>query len=336
MSSFRTGSLTSNAIAADSFAERMSLGVRTRKWRCERALISSSAFVLAVVLTALAVSASPALASFPGANGQIAFNDGRDGGIAAIGPHGTGRHRVTTRARDDEPTYSADGAKIAFDCDRRSNTAAICSVNADGSGRRRLTPRQGFALDPAFSPSGKQIVYSAGSRHGYSNIWLMNADGSNRHELIRTPGNDWDPTFSPDGSQIAFERVHQGVDDISVAIMNTDGSGRHDLTTQPSDDFSGWPDFSPDGKEIVYGSFHHDRAGIWLMKADGSNQHRLTPKRDSFDLSPVFSPNGRQVAFDRGLGSRSTISLMNADGSHVHRLPNTSSGDGLPTWGPRP
>jgi Tol biopolymer transport system component len=276
------------------------------------------------------------LAAFPGGNGPIAFDDGRDGGIAAINPHGADRHRVTTRTHDDEPTYSPDGARIAFDCLRTEATASICTVNANGSDRRRLTPRHGFALDPAFSPDGTQIVYSSGGRHTYSNIWVMNAGGSHRHELIHTPGNDWSPSYSPDGTQIVFERVHQGIDDISVAIMNADGSGRHDLTSHPRDDFSAWPDFSPDGKRIVYASFHHDRAGIWLMKADGSDEHELTPRSDAFDLGPVFSPNGRQIAFDgRAHGFHTPIYLMNTRGGHIHRLPNTSLDDAGPAWGPR-
>src|SRR4051794_24484573 len=243
----------------------------------------TAAAVSGCVVTCL-LSAATGLAAFPGANGPIAFDDGRDGGIAAINPHGADRHRVTTNPRDDGPTYSPDGTKIAFHCLRTDVTASICTVNADGSSRRRLTPRHGFALDPAFSPDGTRIVYSSGGRRTYSNIWVMNADGSHRRELIHTPGNDWNPSYSPDGTQIVFERVHQSIDDISVAIMNADGSGLHDLTTDPRDDFSGWPDFSPNGKRIVYASFHHYRAGIWLMNADGSNQHELTPKSDAFDL----------------------------------------------------
>jgi Tol biopolymer transport system component len=290
--------------------------------------------MLAAVVAVLAgVFPAAARATFPGANGQIAFDDGRTGAIGAMNPGGTDRHRITRIARDQSPSYSADGTKIAFVC-RYNHNVRICTVNADGSHRHPLFSRHLWGLEPEFSPNGKRIVFAGGRAHRryYSNIWVMRSDGSHRHVVKRTCENDWDPSFSPDGKSIVFERVHCG-EDISVAVMNRDGSDLHDLTTHPDDDFAGWPDFSPNGSQIVYARFRNYRAGIWLMNADGSGQHELTPRWTPFSLSPVFSPDGRKIAFDNGAQEHTGVYVMDRAGGDIHRLPNSSPADALPSWG---
>ena len=75
--------------------------------------------------------------------------------------------------------------------------------------------------------------------------------------------------------------------------MNVDGTNMKRLTTQPG--YDGGPFFSPDGKKIVYRAWHPadtaltnyqellkqrlvrpNRMEIWVMNADGSNQHQIT------------------------------------------------------------
>ena len=59
-----------------------------------------------------------------------------------------------------------------------------------------------------------------------------------------------------------------------IYVMNTDGSGQVRLTDDPGNDNR--PNWSPDGRHIV---FHSNRAGYWqiyVMNADGSDQRSLT------------------------------------------------------------
>jgi len=69
------------------------------------------------------------------------------------------------------------------------------------------------------------------------------------------------------------------------------------------------------------------------MKADGSNQTRLTNNLAT-DWDPCFSPDGTKIAFtsyrDEGYGE---IYVMKADGSNQTRLTNNSAEDGAPSWG---
>ncbi len=78
----------------------------------------------------------------------------------------------------------------------------------------------------------------------------------------------------------------------------------------------GMPDFSPDGRRIVFTS-NRDRNGeVYVMDANGSGQRRLT-RRPGDDFLPRFSPDGAQIAF---VSLPGTVYAMNADGTGLRRV----------------
>ena len=105
---------------------------------------------------------------------------------------------VTTDTYDRSPAYSPDGTKIALAYQQHDHLE-IHVMNADGTGRRRLTETPlSVAVDaqlkgqtapqwnnasPAWSPDGKQIAFVT-DRRGKWEIWVMNADGSSQRPLF--------------------------------------------------------------------------------------------------------------------------------------------------------
>lgn len=92
------------------------------------------------------------------------------------------------------------------------------------------------------------------------------------------------------------------------------------------------PDWSPDGRRIVYRSGRYNQQGIWISNQDDSDAHRIS--QDGSDALPRWARHGQLIAFSREVAGNVDIYTMNPDGSNVRRLTNAPGHDTLPAWTP--
>lgn len=110
-----------------------------------------------------------------------------------------------------------------------------------------------------------------------------------------------------------------------IYTINPDGSARTQLTLSG---VSWTPRWSPDGSQILFSSNMHGGAPeIYVMKADGSNQQRLTTTGGGM---PNWSPDGAHIVYVAG----NEIYTSKSDGSDQVRLTNNSAFDWFPAWSP--
>jgi TolB protein len=163
-------------------------------------------------------------------------------GIAVMNADGSNVRQLTqlkrpTTSEDQQPVWSPNGKRIAFT--RQNSTArpvggrAIFVVNADGTGRRRVTPWMLDAGDhPDWSPDGSRILFrSPASNFARSSLYTVRVNGTGLKRVTRFPAavEVLSASFSPDGRLIVFSRTgRSGRPDLYT--IRADGSGLRQLT----------------------------------------------------------------------------------------------------------
>lgn len=313
--------------------------------------------IFAAAAACLALGAPAPHATTPGTNGRIAFSQYRlhdaplQAEIFAVNSDGTRQRKLTHASRgfvDDEPDWAPGGSRLVFQrCGSPGPPCSIWTVNADGSGLRRLSPRcsQGSAppkcpddSGPAFSPNGRQIAFTRFHSAKSGGQIVMVADANLRHAHPLGPG--WEPGWSPDGNQLAF--VWKPGNRQGVFVENADGTGRHRVT--PWRLRAGeFPDWSPDGTRILFNTGGPDRGNLFTIRPDGTGLRQLTHFRGlSKVVNGSFSPDGDSIVFATQVGavnpsgaSLPDIFVMSADGTDIRPVTRSRNYDASPDWGRR-
>jgi len=131
-------------------------------------------------------------------------------------------------------------------------------------------------------------------------------------------------TFPGSNGRIAFVSGWPQRDIYSAA---PDGTDVMRLTTFAPKRSAYAPSWSADGTRIVFLKGRNgpsDAHQLWVMDADGSNQHRVLSDPWFYDRAPTFSPDGSKILFARCQydpgQDRCAVVTVNVDGSRMDRL----------------
>lgn len=205
------------------------------------------------------------------------------------------------------PTFSPDGAQIAYSSDRGQGFEIFVRQLAAGGREIQITSDGKDNHQPAWSPSGREIAFASREHPG---IWLVPALGGAPRRL--TDFGSY-PAWSPDGTTVVFQSM--GIRDVwagAVAAISpsslftvTSMGGPPLPLTRPGSPAGGHgaPSFSPDGKWIAFATWGGDLSEIWRVSRDGRELDRVTgPGSGSrpFYAEPEFSARGDWLYFASG------------------------------------
>jgi len=279
--------------------------------------------------------------------------------------------QITHGGENAESYFSRDGQRLIFQSTRDGRTCdQQYTMRIDGSDLKRVSNGQGKTTCGYYMDGDRRIFYA--STHaadttcppkpdpskGYVwgldpfDIYVANPDGSAPKRITNFGVYTAEGTLSPDGKRIVFTSLKDG--DLDLYTMNVDGTGIKQLTNTPG--YDGGAFYSPDGKLIVYRSWHPTdtalatyrsllkqrlvrpgRMELWIMNADGSNQHQIT-KLGGANFGPFFTPDGSKIIFSSNYknprSSNFDLYLVSLDGSGLEQITFADQFDGFPMFSP--
>jgi hypothetical protein len=265
-------------------------------------------FVAAAALALAAGLAVPpsASATFPGLNGQLAYESPLSAGPTLFtlqpftGPLDADVRLSHLRPPSRQPAWAADGEHVAFVRRARDNDD-IWVTNVDRSEQTRLTTDPALDTDPTFSLDGERIAFTS-TRDGNPEVYVMDADGTDQTRLTFSAGVDQRPDWRPQGARIAFESFRDG--NYELYAMDADGGRQTRLTFHPAPDTEA--SWKPDGTSIAFASRRRGVPDIFSVSADervpggrARGRRRLTWNARN-PRSPAWSPDSKQLAFTSG------------------------------------
>lgn len=228
----------------------------------------------------------------------LAFTSNRDGDneIFVMSADGANVNQITfNEAYDCCANWSPDGSRLVYNSNLPDGDQDVFVVGIDGSSPTNLTNFPGDDQRPFWSPDGTKIAFEA-MRDGHADIYVMGADGSNPTRLTQLysqqkSGISW----HPNGTMIVYEsnqRLDDGNSegDINLFVMFADGSGQVAITSEMADDKN--PDWSPDGKYIVYNSNRNgDDMDLYLMEWNGRISINIPNNTSYHENGATWRPN---------------------------------------------
>jgi TolB protein len=247
---------------------------------------------------------------------------------------------------------------------------------ADGtfSVPRRLTSNTYTDIFPTLSPDGRgKLVFdsnrlrTSGEPVNTSDLFVMNHDGTELRFLTRGGSPTWSPP-EPNGGpskNIAFHASASGAglpinpfpgsatDDSDIFTVNVDdlldnAAVPRNLTSNRTATVDDDPNWSPDGRRIVFTSYVNPSSGtltsgeIYVMNADGTGQAQLT--NDGIDKrGPAWSPDGQSILFACRSGAPTAsaptvatfeICVMDVVSRQITQLTLNNINELTPTWSP--
>jgi Tol biopolymer transport system component/predicted Ser/Thr protein kinase len=203
----------------------------------------------------------------------------------------------------------------------------------------QLTNQPGEEYYPSLSPDGRSLVYASRAA-GNWDIYSQRVGGQKSVNLTQdSQEDDTQPCFAPDGDSIAFRSGREGG---GIYVMGATGESAKRLT-----DMGYNPSWSPDGKEIVFGSHGFDipsaRGGFWsalwaVSVVTGEIRKITTGLGDA--AQPSWSPHGNRIAFwsirskNPAISGQRDIWTVPAEGGEAIQVTNDPAVDWNPVWSP--
>jgi TolB protein len=230
---------------------------------------------------------------------------------------------------DYQPDCSSDGRWVVYSSYYK-DAIELWVLNLETKQAQQLTSGGAVNVEPRFSPDGRRIAFVSTSYRGHFHIFageftngelrdVQRLTGETRSTLPRYYYSVFDheisPAWSPDGSELVFvsNRGHIYGTGGFWRMKAEPGAEAHEVHYEETT-WKARPDFSPDGKRLVYGSYLGQQwHQLWVIPWQGGDAFPLS-YGDFDNINPRWSPDGNKIAFISNRGGNTSLWIQNIPG----------------------
>ncbi len=278
-----------------------------------------------------AASSTPWRPAFSPDGREIAFS--MSGSIWKIRIGETTAQELTANPTyDSDPVFSPDGRRLVYTADDHGRSINLMLLDLATGESTPLTRGSHLNLDPAFSPDGKRLAYVSTAPDGWFNLFVMPMeDGRPGSPTRLTADNNYprdrlyfgapdlhiQPAWSPDGREIlcvSNRAIPLGSGAVWRIPVEPDAMRRAQMILREETLFRTRPQWSPDGKRILYSSHRGAQfTNLYVLPAAGGEPYQMT-FGDWDHFEPRWSADGEWIVYVSNRGGLSELRLLKTFG----------------------
>jgi Tol biopolymer transport system component len=204
----------------------------------------------------------------------------------------------------------------------------------------QLTSLSRFVGSPVWSADGRDILFLSGESQWGGQLWRLRLPATGafptQPEVLPGPFENsklLSIRFHQDGSaRVAYMRHYFEPRIVALDLKDASTPAQAPRAVLASTAGDNLPQFSPDGRSIVFSSFRSGTPEVWKSDRDGSNPVQLTNMKGPFVSWPSWSPDGRWIVFESGPAGNSDLYVIASDGGTPKRLTHSPANEVDASW----
>jgi len=187
----------------------------------------------------------------------------------------------------------------------------------------------------AWLPGGRGLIAAkpwAGGSSNSTGLWLLDPRSKQPRAPFRiaAAGNDVSSVAVSPNGQVAYSstRLDTNIWQVELTDRGRPAGAPRPFIASTMQDLV--PQFSRDGRQIVFVSTRSGSEELWTCRSDGSNPVQLTSMATVG--SPAWSPDGSHIVFDSVREGQYDVYSVLASGGTPRRLTKDPASDGVATY----
>lgn len=202
----------------------------------------------------------------------------------------------------------------------------LVEFNLSNSQITPLTSGKSTEWFPSVSPKGDEVIYWSNADAAVYNLWKLNLINSQRIQLTFNDSDGLHPNeknlllntaaaWSIDGKSVIYAQ------DGDIWSIDADGYNPRTILAGHS---ALCPNFSPDGKSVLYLSSSNDTAyNLYVLTQSDKTIKKITNYTDWNVGSPSYSTDGTKILFNLYRGDVTQLYTAKTDGTEPINLTNS-------------